>query len=124
MRRQTGIVHSFNLRFGLLAEEFRDAMGIFSMSAHAVRKSLKAAQGQPAFERRRHSAALALDADVFSQPGAVLFPYVLSPAVLPKDQRAHGHVTVAGKIFCDRVHHYVDAKMQRLLEERGGPGIV
>src|SRR5436853_2581921 len=101
MRRQTGIVHGFNLRFGLLAQELRDAMGIFSMSAHAIRKSLKAAQGQPAFERRRHSAAFALEADdsfkesAFFSP-ACLFPYVLSYADLFKDQRAHGHVTVAG----------------------------
>src|SRR5579864_802401 len=64
MRRQAGIMHGFNLR--LRTEKFGDAMGIFSMRANAVRKSLKAAQRQPAFKRRRHSAAFMLDSrDLF-----------------------------------------------------------
>src|SRR5579859_5142551 len=130
-------MYGFDL--GLRAEEFGDAMGVFSMCAHAIRKGLKSAQGQPALKRRRNGAAFMLEADDFFKEQAFffsagfltpgffspsLFHTGLSPAVLPKDQCAHGHVTVARKIFGDRVHDYVDTKMQWLLQERSGPGVV
>src|SRR5579859_3395588 len=104
-------MHGLDLR--LRVEEFGDAMGVFSMRAHAVREGLKPTQGQPALKGRRNGAAFMLEADDFFKERAFFFPACfftpglflpslfstsLLPTSLSKDQCAQGDVTVAGKI--------------------------
>src|SRR4051794_12311340 len=94
----------FNFR--LRTQKFRDTLRVFSVRADAIRKCLKATQSEPALKRRRNCAAFMLNSSDFFQ-STIIFPAVLSRAVLSaiffvlsaifsKDQRTHGHVTVAG----------------------------
>src|SRR5579864_5563415 len=101
MAGQSRIVDRLDL--WLPAEKLRDAARIFGMSAHAVRKSLQAAQGEPAFEGRRNSAAFALHAARFFQERVRGF----------EDQGPGGYVAVSGEVLGNRVHGYVRAQFQR-----------
>ena len=102
----------FNLR--LVGQKFRDLVGALRLGADAIRERLQAAQGEPALKGRGHGAAVALyAADLFEERAGCF-----------KNQGAAQHVTVAGKIFGDRVHHYVRAQLERKLEQWRGPCVV
>src|SRR5476649_220143 len=99
MSGEAGIVYGFNLR--LIGQELRDLARALRLRPHTIGKSLQAAQCEPAFEGRRYRTAIALDAaDLLKQMPGLL-----------EDQRAAEHVTMAGKVFCDRVHHHIRAEL-------------
>ena len=99
---------------GVRFEELRDAHGVFGLRADAPGQGVDAAKGQPAIERRRHAAAIALR----------LAGTLEEVIVVTGDERAADDVAVAADVFRGGVGHHVDAAIERLLEDGSGEGAV
>ena len=106
--RQSRIVHL--LHRAVFAEESRHPHGVFRLRAHPPGQGIDAPQRQPAIERRRHAAAIALRfARAFEQV-----------VLMPRDQRPADHIAVPADVLRRGVHHHVDPAIERLLQHRRG----
>ena len=97
----------------MFAEELRYAHCVFAMRAHSPGKGLQSAMHEPAIERRRHRAALILDA------ANTLKKFV----IFVRNERTSEHVAMSAKVFRGRVHDQIGAEPERLLNH-GAPGVV
>ena len=108
MAWQSRIVHPLHRR--CWSQQLRHPHRVLRLRAHPPGQRIDAAQRQPAIERRRHRAAVALR-----------FARALEQViVMPRDQRAADHVAVAADVLRRRVRHHVDAAIERPLQHRRG----
>src|SRR5688572_4656781 len=108
---QPGIDH---LRyFRMLVEERRDVHGIAAVALHAHRQRLDAAQGEERVEGAGNRA-----------DGVLQETELLLERLVPEDGRAANDIRMPVEVFRRRVHHDVEAVLQRLLDPRRGEGVV
>src|SRR5262249_47268376 len=100
MRGQPGVMDRIDP--ALPAEILSHPRRAWGVSADAIGNRLQAAQREPAFERRWHRSAFALDAADPLEQRSRLF----------EDQRTPEHIAVSGEILRHRVHYHVGAKLQ------------
>ena len=92
---------------GVVLQETRDLRGVFFVLPHAQRESFYSSQREKTIERGRRSA------------GGIL--QELEPLVerdLIEANRTADDVRMSREIFCRRVKHEIDAKLERPLENR------
>ena len=112
MRGQPREPDLFDLR--LLLQPLGEQQRIAAVALHTQRQGTNTAQRQEAAERIENAANRVLQiAQLFRQRGVVA------------DHRQPGdHIGVAVEVFGRRVHHDIEAQLQRTMDSRRGEGVV